>query len=823
MSGVGSARSQTADSTGEPQVYGDILVTAAPGDRTAMASAASVSILSTETITRFAPRSEADVLRLIPGIRAEATAGPGGNSNITVRGLPLAAGGAKYVQLQEDGLPVIEYGDIAFGNNDFWLRFDATVEQVQAVRGGAASTYASQAPGAVINYVSATGERAAGRIALSTGIGYNEKRLDFAYGRPLGGGWRFHVGGFTRRGSGPRDVPYRALEGYQVKANVTHEFADGSGFARLYFKRLDDRAPTYTNAPFGVRLKGNKITGYYPLPGFDAREQSNFSTLNLRFPTVNADGTVKVTDANREGIHVLATSLGAQLRYEASERLSIDERFHSTWQHGRFSAPFYGAPTRVGDIVGTMINWRTVAQLRYANGPLAGQIAPADLPVNRFPNLYTDMNAMDHLANDLAVNARLPLGQSEGAGELRARAGWYHSRQTIAMDWHWNARYSVGIGENPGALDLFDTTGAKLTDEGVSGYNRAFGGCCARRYDLAYTDDAAYGELRATLGPIELDASARRDHIRARGRFFGASPTPVSVDVNGDGELSLAEQRVILPSATPQRIDYSLSYTSWSFGATARLGENASLFARASKGHRANADRVVSDFAGAFDASGALTSVGRAVVLNPVTQQELGVRVRDRMPQGHFGMTLTAFRSQATEYNFDLTTQQQTFQDYSTWGLEWEGEMRSGPLSLSGWVVYTHSRIERDLIFDNAGNTPRATPELMAMLAPALRVGPAQIGFTLLAQSRTYAQDDNRLAQRGFATVNAFARLAAGHGVDLSLEASNLFNAWDQAGRLDQGSVAGLAATGAIYGVPYAATNRVGLGRTVSASLAWSF
>ena len=43
----------------------------------------------------------------IPGIRAESSGGEG-NSNITVRGVPVSAGGSRYLLIQEDGLPVLQ-------------------------------------------------------------------------------------------------------------------------------------------------------------------------------------------------------------------------------------------------------------------------------------------------------------------------------------------------------------------------------------------------------------------------------------------------------------------------------------------------------------------------------------------------------------------------------------------------------------------------------------------------------------------------------------------------------------------------------------------
>ena len=70
----------------------------------------SVSSLNQEDIAKIAPRSVAEIFRSLPGIRAESSGG-NGNANITVRGIPLATGGSKYMQIHEDGLPVLEFGD----------------------------------------------------------------------------------------------------------------------------------------------------------------------------------------------------------------------------------------------------------------------------------------------------------------------------------------------------------------------------------------------------------------------------------------------------------------------------------------------------------------------------------------------------------------------------------------------------------------------------------------------------------------------------------------------------------------------------------------
>ncbi len=833
MSLSAAAFAQDAAPAAEDEtVFGDeIVVTASAGNKSKIESSISVTDVSAELIASQAPRSDAEIFKLIPGIRAESTAGPGGNSNITVRGLPLASGGSKYVQIQEDGVAVVEFGDIAFGNNDYWTKYDWTVDTIQAIRGGSSSTLASQAPGAVINYVSKTGEKAGGRIGLTTGLGYDEKRLDFNYGSPITDTLRFNIGGFYRNGKGPRDIPYKAMDGYQIKANITKTFDDDRGYIRLSVKRLNDRSPTYTASPFEVTVKGNTITGYKPLANFDSRKDTNFSLNNLTFPVVNSDGSVKI-GSNREGIHVKSNSFGVQFHYEISDNITIDNKFAKTNNSGVFTAPFFGDLTTAGALTAAAGGYSVTtsdgqtfraATARFANGPSAGALVPAGTVIDRNPNLYTDINDMGRVGNDLALTGTF----DAGGGKVTARAGYYYSSQDINMDWHWNNTVRAGVA-NQARVDLFAADGTKLTDNGLTGYNNQWGACCARNYDLNYTDNAPYLSLNYADDKLDLDASVRRDMVKASGEFRGTGAGPIAIDIDGNGTLSVAERNSFRASVNPtQIIDYKLGYTSWSGGANYRVTPDLSVFLRASQGYRANADRVVSgDYGTILSPAGKVLPIGELAVLNKVTQQELGLKTRGALGGGRYGVNVTAFRSQALEFNYDLTkplAQQISFQRYKTWGLELESIFSTGGFNLNANAVYTHSRIAKDLIGGNTGNTPRATPTLAWTVSPSYDFGIAAVGLTMVGQTKTNVNDDNKLKQRGQNIFSAFVRVEPIEGLEVSANVNNLFNSWDQAGRLDQGSVGDLAGTGALFGVPFAATNRVGLGRTFSASVSYKF
>ena len=142
-----------------------------------------------------------------------------------------------------------------------------------SVRGGGSTTYASQAPGAVINYISNTGQKQGGYVQLSKGIDFDDTKVDFRYGAPIGESTRFHVGGFFRTGHGPLN-DFKTSESIQIKANITKEF-DG-GYIRFSAKYLDDTTPTILPQP--VRVTGsNASPNYEAIPGFDPRTDALYS------------------------------------------------------------------------------------------------------------------------------------------------------------------------------------------------------------------------------------------------------------------------------------------------------------------------------------------------------------------------------------------------------------------------------------------------------------------------------------------------------------------------------------------------------------------
>jgi len=363
----GSAAAPADTSSGDGLALEEVVVTATASRTSKMDSSVSVSTVDSTQLLQFAPSSAADVLRDIPGIRSEASGGEG-NANVAVRGLPIASGGAKYVQFQEDGLPVLEYGDIAFATPDTFMRVDYNIDHVEVVRGGSASTFASNAPGGVFNYISKTGgDTLQGNVGLSAGLDYNEERYDFDYGGPLADGWRFHVGGFYRLGEGVRTVGYDdAEDGGQIKGNITRDFDDDKGFIRFNFKFLDDRAPVYLPVP--VQVNGSNFTS---IPNFSLQHGALQTPYLQQDLAVGADGNRILTNID-DGYHSQVSAIGVQFEYKLADDWRVDDSLRYASISGDFVGP-YPAGVNTASALATQVAGAG-ATLSYATGPNKGAL-----------------------------------------------------------------------------------------------------------------------------------------------------------------------------------------------------------------------------------------------------------------------------------------------------------------------------------------------------------------------------------------------------------------------------------------------------------------
>ena len=797
-----------------------IVITATSQAKSKLRSSVSVTDVDQEQIRDFGARTEAEVLLLIPGIRTDATAGAGGNANISVRGLPIASGGSKYVQLQEDGLPTVQFGDMNFSNNDYWTRFDNSIDSIQTLRGGSSSVFASHAPGAVINYISKTGKQAGGEVGLTRGLNYDETRFDGNYGGKLAPDLYFHVGGYYRQGEGSHHNTANAMLGYQIKGNLTKEFNGSKGYFRVNFKVLDEHAPANPQTFLTAKLNGNTFGSFSTLPGYDGTRDSGSSIYNASVPGIDPITRQRSNTSLTDGITVNSKSVGFEFHNELANGFSVDNKFRKSSNSGAFQTQFWDVKT-LGAFLGTSTN-----EVRFYNGPLAGQVASsANLKTGLVSNsaaINTQTPDMGNLVNDLSVSKQFKLD----AATLDLRGGLFFSRQNVVQRWMISERV-VEVGRNGAILDLYDGAGPAanaLTTAGLTGYNNQWGGCCARDIDATFTTTAPYAALSAAVGNLDLDVGLRRESFKADGSY--ASGTARPFDVDGNGTISGAETSVYLidPNAPRGLVNYKINYTNYSLGANYRITSDLSAFVRHSQGNRAIADRLL--FSANINAANGLLSPGggETAALAPVKQSELGAKMRGTTSFGNYGVSATYFHSTTTEFDYDQTRQdvdpnlpnfgpKLNVKSYKADGLELETAASVGNLGLNINLVYSSEKITGDLgVPGNVGKTSGGVPKWRYTISPRYAIGPAVVGATIRGQGKVFSGDNNVNTIDGHFIVNAFANYDFGNGITAALNVNNLFDKVYPAGG---GGFVGGSTT--VFG------GGVETGRTINASVRYAF
>lgn len=771
VSALISAPAFAQDTTDETVEGEEIIVTAVARGQNRIESSVSVSAIGADEITKLNAPSSADLIRQIPGIRSEASGGEG-NANIAVRGIPVSTGGARYIQLQEDGLPILEFGDIIFGNADNFLRADRSVARVEAVRGGSASTFASNAPGAVINFISKTGKEEGGAIQGSVGLDFETYRLDFDYGAPLAEDLYFHVGGFYRTGEGPRDIGYNGYDGGQIKANITKEF-DG-GYIRFSAKYLDDTTPTILPQP--VRVTGsNGSPSYQAIPGFDPRTDSLYSPFLGQAVTLDGSNNPATFDF-RDGLSVQSFAFGIESEIDVGGGWTLTNRFRFADNSGGFLSPFPAGADSAQAVANSVGG--AGSTILFATGPNAGQVAnPATIGGNGLLTnvvvFNTRLNSLDNVTNDFRVNKEFDLG----GGSLNFTSGFYLSRQTIDTDWLWTSHVQTVQGDGQAVLvDIRNAGGQLVTQNGAVAFSASFfGNCCRRSYDVDYSTYAPFASLSFEVGRLTLDASIRYDFGDASGTITGSDTgfgTGIaSFDINGDGTISTAEtQTAVLPLGNARPVNYSFDYFSYSLGANYLVTDDLGVFARYSRGGRHTADRSL--FSPAVSTTDGSLPGGDAGVIATVNQLEVGAKYQS----GGIGFYATGFFAKTEETNVELAPLELFDSTFEAFGIELEGSYRTGPFSLTAGVTWTDAEIQDALDASTIGNTPRRQADFVYQATAQYESDLFTLGANVVGTTDSFTQDSNQLTLPAYTQVNAFVAFRPIDRIEVGLNAQNLFN-----------------------------------------------
>lgn len=755
---------QKEDTTGKK--IDDVIITGVSNPKASITSSISVSTIRLEQIEATAPRTTAEIFKQIPGIRSESSAGEG-NTNLSVRGVPLATGGSKYLLIQEDGLPVLQFGDIAFATQDQFVRADATLSRIEAVKGGSASILASNSPAGIINFISKDGRREGGSVTSSIGLDYRNLRTDIEYGTKIGNGLYMHVGGFYRQGEGPRNIGYLGNDGGQIKANITKDFSNG--YIKFYVKSLRDHTAGYMPMPMSV-TGTNAAPTWGSVNGYDASFGALQSPLISSLTALNQANQPELVNL-REGVTSNVNSIGTEFKVNLDNNWSILGKSRFSTVNGRFLAPF---PANVGTssaIAGGLVGPGNTALLTYADGSAfnTGHSGNDMLMIMHLFN--TKLNNFNNMTNDFSLNKNFD--------RVKVNVGVYQSTQNINMSWLWNS-YLMDVNNDGTTHNQLvniasvnsanDTT--NLSENGLIAYGvPAWGNCCQRNYDVNYSIMAPNTNIEIEANDkLTFSLGARYDMGRARGSYSGAVVTPVDVDNNGT--ISPIENNVAtINNNNPSLVNYSWNYLSYSVGANYRLKTNTALFARYSKGGRAGADRVL--FSNYLNNKGGLISDNN--VVDFTSQAELGYKYRAK----NLTLNATGFFAQTDEKNYEATTQKFLDRTYQAFGLELEGRYSINKFALFGGLTMTKASISKDVVTPaNVGKTPRRQAGLIYAVTPSYNFSKKlAAGVSIIGTTKSFAQDNNELVMNGYVYLNPYISYSPAENFFISIQSNNVFSA----------------------------------------------
>ncbi|MEY4014400.1 MAG: hypothetical protein RLZZ290_1264 [Pseudomonadota bacterium] len=626
-----SAPANAGQNTSDGLKFDQIVVTGTATAQPKMKQSVSVSSIDGAELQTSGAASAAEAIRAVPGVRSESSGGEG-NANITVRGVPISAGGSRYVQLQEDGLPVLLFGDTSFATADQFIRADYSNDAIDVIRGGSASTLATNSPGGIINFLTKDGRTSGGSVGYSTGLDYRQNRVDFDYGTALGQGLYMHLGGFYRVGEGTRNTDTTLEDGGQVRLSLTKDFKDG--YVRVTFKNLNDKTPTYLPVP--VKLEGNKIV---ELAGVDPREAF---FVNSAFPVdfVTDKNGNRVPTSPSDGLSIQSQSVGLEAQLRLADGLTITERFRTASNSGRFLGvfPAGGTPSDIAN--GTN---------RYTGSS----------PVFSAHIFNTSLDDMGNTFNDLRVQKVMTTGSNQ---KTTLTGGLFVGRQKMAQTWYWN-RYNFEL-KGDGARVL-DNTGAASTNP-VGDATTTWGGCCFRNYSLDSTVTAPYAGLLWESGPFSVDASIRRDELKGDGYYMSGGAAGWNVS-----------------GKTAAKFEGSTNASS--VGVNYQQDKNTAFFGRYSKGASfSSPDRQV------VENKDVATGV-KPYPVNKTTQLELGVKAR----RGALSSFVTFFSAKTEEDGgFEATSRSYLKDNYKANGIEAEMSWSAGALRLAGGLTLTNAEID---------------------------------------------------------------------------------------------------------------------------------
>lgn len=712
-------------------------------------AAYSITTANEEQMKSAAPSSTADLLKIVPGVFAEATGGVAG-ANIAVRGFP-SGGDAPYVTIQLNGSPLYPPPTLSFLENSSLFRIDDSIERVEVLRGGPSTVFSNGQPGATVNFITKKGtDTPEGTLRFTTGTG-SLRRVDAFYGGKIAEGWYGTIGGFHRTTRSVRDPEFAADKGGQISASITRKLNQGE--VTVYGRVTDDKNAFHTGVPLISATTADGQPSAFP--GFDPLKGTLASNelRNVRLEV--APGQVLQKDL-ADGRGLKATLLGADYSqtigdWNISNKVSFlkgDAPTLAIFSGG--SNPLtmdqyvQNAATRYGATSGTAT---------YVNGGAAVSGSQQVLSAGIW-SVEKDIRAF---TDELRISKEVAPGHRVTAGAYFADFStddqWYLGNSTL-MTATSNAR-PINVTLNNGVVvsaNGHDGVSFYTLSEKLNGRNAA----------VFIADEWKVNDK------LTLDAGVRYEKQRIDGTI--TQPAPAAADLDNN-PLTVYNNNASVAGSTPTIVDRKDNATSYTVGGLYKIDKNLSMFVRLNSGVSFPQFDTIRDF-------------GDRAPMIRIKQYEVGFKTVGTM----YSAYVTAFHTEFNGLPFTQILDNQppvsALGGASGNGLEFEVALRPVKnLQIAFTGNYQDSTYKDFTGVDNEaknGNRVQRQPKFQARLTPSYRI-PMSWGDIKLHATYTHIGDrwsdtENQQLLPGYKTIDAGILATVGDNWEFRLTGSNLTN-----------------------------------------------
>ena len=775
----------------------EIIVTGTNASRNAQNTALSIALVDEADLRTFTGSgSQADLLQQLPGLKTE---GGGGEvaTNFRVRGLP-SGGQFEFTPINYDGVTALSSFGLNSSAFDFFARNDLGIERLEFVKGGVSNLFGVSSTAGIINYISKTGTQDShGTFQLEVAED-NRYRGDFAYQGPLGENTYMAVSGFYRYDEGPIDTGI-PTEGFALRGNIKHEFADGSGSFALYGSYIDDRANFYLPLPLDGttrrRVNGNDGNTVFT---------TNASAIDgIRVNTPEGATEFRAGD----GFQTEGGSIYAVFDKEFGDGWKINSKVK--WSKYQSASNFFSngigpaAPETQAQFLTRVAPTATLAQAVFTDVE-TGAVLPANFLL--YANAFNDRQRP---TSDATMELNLIKSFDTGSVSHTVTLGGFMSRAEADNNQR-TVQYLGQFNNNPSLVNL-TINGQQYTVNGIiqapSAYTQETRSAFKRAIYLAdqieadrWTLDFGFRVERATI-ENRIEVTGSRAGTLATNAVAGA---PINTMTFGTGTFRSGKA----------------STTAWAFavGGLYKLSDNVNLYANASAGYF---------FPQAQGTNSQLNSANRDIVFfepEPVNQVEAGVKVRSGAFRGYAAAFYTGLRKR-TSVSFvgANLTPSLLLTESDTFGIELDGNYQPTEyLTLSGNFTYQDAKFVGDSPVAINGKRPDRLPKMLANIGAQLNTSGLDASVFWNHQSKTFQDASNNVPLFSYSIWRAeagytFDGLGAENKLRFSVGVWNLLNSQGLAEGNPRAGAIQTGGTGAYF------NGRPILPRRITAKLTFDF